>query len=45
MRSAPAEVALILNVLYLDGYIQAGKYIIDSRPEPCPVNHHWTPVR
>jgi hypothetical protein len=28
------DVALILNVLCLDGYIPAGKYIIDTRPEP-----------
>lgn len=27
------DVALILNVLCLDGFIPAGKYIIDTRPE------------
>ncbi len=30
------NVCLILNVLCLDGYIPAGKYIIDTRPEPSP---------
>jgi hypothetical protein len=30
------NVGLILNVLCLDGYIPAGKYIIDTRPEPPP---------
>ena len=29
------DVALILNVLCLDGCIPAGKYIIDTRPEPA----------
>ena len=28
------NVALILNVLCLDGFIPPGKYIIDTRPEP-----------
>ena len=28
------NVSLILNVLCIDGYIPAGKYIIDTRPEP-----------
>ena len=30
------NVGLILNVLCIDGYIPAGKYIIDTRPEPPP---------
>ena len=31
------NVALILNVLCLDGYIPAGKYTIDTHPEPAPI--------
>ena len=30
------NVALILNVLCLDGYIPAGRYTIDTHPEPPP---------
>ena len=30
------NVALILNVLCLDGYIPAGTYTIDTHPEPPP---------
>ena len=30
------NVALILNVLCIDGYIPAGQYIIDTHPEPPP---------
>jgi hypothetical protein len=30
------NVGLILNVLCIDGYVPAGKYIIDTRPEPPP---------
>lgn len=30
------NVGLILNVLCIDGYIPAGKYIIDTHPEPPP---------
>ena len=30
------NVALILNVLCLDGYIPAGQYTIDTHPEPPP---------
>lgn len=30
------KVALMLNILCLDGYIPAGKYIIDTHPEPPP---------
>ena len=32
----PRNVALILNILCLDGYIPAGKYTIDTHPEPPP---------
>ena len=28
----------LLYVLYLDGLIPAGKYIIDTRPEPSPID-------
>jgi len=31
------EVALILSVLCTDGYIPAGKYIVDTRPETPPL--------
>ena len=31
-----SNVALILNVLCLDGYIPAGEYTIDTHPEPPP---------
>lgn len=31
------DVALILNVLCLDGYIPAGHYLVDTRPEPTPL--------
>ena len=30
------NVGLILNVLCMDGYIPAGRYIIDTHPEPPP---------
>jgi hypothetical protein len=30
------NVALLLNVLCLDGYIPAGRYTIDTHPEPPP---------
>lgn len=36
---------LILNVLCLDGLIPAGKYIIDTRPEPSPIDQYRTLLR
>jgi hypothetical protein len=39
------DVALILNVLCLDGYIPAGKYIIDTRMEQSPINQYRTLLR
>ena len=36
------NVSLILNVLCIDGYIPAGKYIIDTRPEPSPAQVYQT---
>jgi hypothetical protein len=32
------DVALILNVLCRDGFIPAGRYIIDTRPKPSPID-------
>ena len=34
------DVPLILNVLCLDGCIPAGKYIIDTRPEPAIIDQY-----
>ena len=34
------NVPLILNVLCLDGYIPAGRYIIDTRPEVPVINQY-----
>ena len=34
------NVPLILNVLCLDDYIPAGRYIIDTRPEPLSAGRH-----
>jgi hypothetical protein len=31
------NVALILNVLCIDGFIPAGTYIIDTKPRPAPI--------
>lgn len=39
------SVSLILNVLCLDGYIPAGKYIIDTRPEPSPIEQYRALLR
>jgi hypothetical protein len=39
------DVALILNVLCQDGYIPAGKYIIDTRPEPSPIDQYRALLR
>lgn len=39
------DVPLILNVLCLDGLIPAGKYIIDTRPEPPPFDQYRTLLR
>jgi hypothetical protein len=39
------DVALILNVLCLDGFIPAGRYIIDTRPEPSPIEHYKALLR
>jgi hypothetical protein len=39
------DVALILNVLCLDGFIPAGKYIIDTRPEMPPIEHYKVLLR
>ena len=36
----PQNVPLILNVLCLDGYIPAGRYIIDTRPEVPIINQY-----
>jgi hypothetical protein len=38
-------VALILNVLCLDGLIPAGKYIIDTRPETPRIEHYKALLR
>jgi hypothetical protein len=38
------DVFLILNVLCLDGFIPAGKYIIDTRPEPSPTDQYRAPL-
>ena len=37
--------SLILNVLCIDGYIPAGKYIIDTRPEPTPIEQYRALLR
>lgn len=39
------NVGLILNVLCLDGFIPAGKYIIDTRPETQPIEHYKALLR
>jgi hypothetical protein len=39
------DVALILNVLCLDGFIPAGKYLIDTRPEMPPIEHYKALLR
>ena len=39
------DVALILNVLCLDGFIPPGKYIIDTRPEPSPIDQYRALLR
>ena len=39
------NVSLILNVLCLDGYIPAGKYIIDTRPETPPIDQYRALLR
>ena len=39
------NVSLILNVLCIDGYIPAGKYIIDTRPEPPPIDQYRALLR
>jgi hypothetical protein len=39
------DVPLILNVLCLDGCIPAGKYIIDTRPEPSPIGQYRALLR
>jgi hypothetical protein len=39
------DVGLMLNVLCLDGYIPAGKYIIDTRPEPAPIDQYRALLR
>jgi len=39
------NVSLILNVLCVDGYIPAGKYIIDTRPEPLPIEQYRALLR
>ena len=31
------NVPLILNILCVDGYIPAGKYVIDTHPQPKPI--------
>ena len=36
---------LILNVLCLDGLIPAGKYIIDTRPEPPSIDQYRALLR
>jgi len=39
------DVALILAVLCIDGYIPAGQYIIDTRPETPPIEQYKTLLR
>lgn len=39
------DVPLILNVLCLDGFIPAGKYIIDTRPEKPPIENYQALLR
>ena len=39
------NVSLILNVLCIDGYIPPGKYIIDTRPEPSPIEQYRALLR
>jgi hypothetical protein len=39
------NVGLILNVLCIDGYIPAGRYIIDTRPEPSPIDQYRALLR
>lgn len=39
------DVPLILSVLCLDGLIPAGKYVIDTRPEPPPIDQYRALLR
>jgi hypothetical protein len=39
------NVPLILTTLCIDGFIPAGKYIIDTRPEPAPIEQYRTLLR
>ena len=39
------NVPLILTVLCIDGFIPAGKYIIDPRPEPSPIKQYRALLR
>jgi len=39
------NVALILNVLCLDGFIPAGKYIIDTHPQPRAIDVYTSMVK
>jgi hypothetical protein len=39
------DVPLILNVLCLDGLIPAGKYIVDTRPEPTILDQYRSLLR
>jgi hypothetical protein len=39
------DVSLLLTVLCQDGYIPAGKYIIDTRPEPSPLEQYKALLR
>ena len=41
----PRDVSLIVNVLCLDGCIPAGKYIIDTRPEPATIDQYRVLLR
>jgi hypothetical protein len=39
------NVPLILTTLCIDGFIPAGKYIIDTRPEPAPIDQYRALLR
>ena len=39
------DVPLILTTLCIDGYIPAGKYIIDTRPEPSAIDYYRALLR
>jgi len=39
------DVALILNALCIDGFIPAGRYIIDTRPEPSLIDQYRALLR